>query len=158
MMWKARDRGANLFELFSVSPLWSDTYPLDRRQSKGTLHGATNRYFVLAQYVRHIRPGMRIIDSGDQATVAAYDPKNHRLVLVTVRGETQQRITYDLSRFTTVGGAAGGIVRRWTTDANPVSVDRQYVAHSDVRLSGKGFSVDFEPRIIQTFEIDNVTL
>merc|ERR1712098_979134 len=31
------------------------------------------KYWVLAQYTRHIRPGMEILTSGSENTVAAYD-------------------------------------------------------------------------------------
>src|SRR5690242_18078480 len=42
----------------------------DPTTATGTLGDVANKYFVLAQYTRHIRPGMRLLDSGDQATVA----------------------------------------------------------------------------------------
>jgi galactan endo-1,6-beta-galactosidase len=124
----------------------------------GTLGAVTNKYFVFAQYSRHIRPNMLIIDSGDQSTVAAYDLANKRIVLVTVRGDTAQQITYDLSRFSTVGGAAGGRIRSWTTDANPNgTIGRQYVTGTTY-LNGKQFTANFPAYTIQTFEIDNVTI
>ena len=123
----------------------------------GQLVGVPNKYFVFAHYTRHIRRSMQILDSGDQATVAAYDANARRLVLVTVRGDTTQRVTYDLSKFTTVGGASGGTVRRWTTDVNPDAVDRrQYVRESDVRLNGKSLAVDHQLYTVTTLEIDNV--
>jgi galactan endo-1,6-beta-galactosidase len=112
-----------------------------------------NRYFVFAQYARHIRPGMQIIDSGSQSTVAAYDPALHRLVLVTVRGNTPQRVTYDLSRFRAVGAAA----RRWVTDADPYyRIARQYKRISNASLDGKKLSLLYGANSIQTIEIDNV--
>ncbi|MER6367402.1 glycoside hydrolase [Streptomyces mirabilis] len=115
----------------------------------------TNKYFVLAQYTRHIRPCMRIIDSGDPATVAAYDPTRHRLVLVTVRGGTPQKLTYDLSRFRT----AGTVARRWVTDADPnYRIARQYATAPQVALSGKRLTIDFSANSVQTIEIDNVQL
>jgi hypothetical protein len=102
---------------------------------------------------------MRIIDSGDQATVAAYDAANSRLVLVTVRGDSPQRITYDLSKFTTVGGASGGKVRAWLTDAKPNgTIGRQYLRVADLALSGKQLSADFSAYSVMSFEIDNVKI
>jgi galactan endo-1,6-beta-galactosidase len=141
------------------------TYSADTRRKGGRLgvttpypgtgRLVTNRYFVFAQYARHIRPGMLIIDSGDQATVAAYDPYQHRLVLVTVRGRTSERVTYDLSRFRTVGHTA----RRWVTDASPrYRIARQYQRISDARLDGKRLSLLFGAYSIQTLEIDGVRL
>jgi galactan endo-1,6-beta-galactosidase len=131
----------------------------DNNTVSGTTHGVANKYFVYAQYARHIRPGMRIIDSGDQATIAAYDATNSRLVLVTVRGDSAQRITYDLSGFTSVGGAAGGSIRSWVTDANPNgTIGRQYVSGAALKLNGKQFAADFPAYTVQTFEIDNVKI
>jgi galactan endo-1,6-beta-galactosidase len=119
----------------------------------GTDPHVTNKYFVLAQYTRHIRPGMHILDSGDQATVAAYDPGQHRLVLVTVRGDTSQDITYDLSGFSVVGSSA----RRWVTDADPYyRIARQYQPVPDAPLNGKQLTISFGANSIQTIEIDNV--
>ncbi|MEN3615432.1 hypothetical protein AAH979_38780 [Plantactinospora sp. ZYX-F-223] len=133
-------------------------YP-DPTANIGTLGAVSNKYFVFAQYTRHIRAGMVIVDSGDQATVAAYDAANRRLVLVTVCGDSPQRITYDLSRFATAGGAAGGVVRDWTTDANPDgSTGRQYVAGRSTRLDGMRLTVQFSARSVSTFEIDDVTI
>ncbi|MGW7003330.1 glycoside hydrolase [Streptomyces sp. NPDC054933] len=119
----------------------------------GTDPYVTNKYFVLAQYTRHIRPGMQLLDSGDQATVAAYDPGQHRLVLVTVRGNISQEITYDLSGFR----AVGGIARRWVTDADPYyRIVRQYVTAPDAPLNGKQLTILFGANSIQSIEIDNV--
>jgi galactan endo-1,6-beta-galactosidase len=127
-------------------------YP-DPTRRTGTLGPVANKYFVLAQYTRHIRPNMTIIDSGDQANVAAYDATNRRLVLVTVCGDSPRRITYDLSRFATVGGG----IRSWVTDADPAGhIGRQYTPVIGVSLRGKQFAVDLPAHTVQTFEIDNV--
>ena len=107
------------------------------------------KYFVLAQYTRHIRPGMRIIDAGDENSVAAYDPKRHTLVLVTTNLATPQTVTYDLSRF----AKADGPVNQWTTSTDGKAL---YVKGSDVKVSGKRFSCAFGANTVQTFEIQNV--
>lgn len=125
-------------------------------ENAGTLGQVNPKYFVFAQYSRHIRPGMRILDPGDGNTVAAYDATARRLVLVTANFDTGQWINYDLSRFSAVGGASGG-VRRWmtTTDAG----GERYVAHpTDTVLDGKRFWSWFPAHTVQTFEIDNVSL
>lgn len=127
----------------------------DRAPYPGTDPHVTNKYFVLAQYTRHIRPGMRILDSGDQATVAAHDPQRHRLVLVTVRGNASQDITYDLSGFRTVGSHA----RRWVTDADPhYRIARQYQRVPDAQLNGKQLTISLGANSVQSIEIDNVRI
>lgn len=132
--------------------LIKSAYP-DPTRAVGTLGPVANKYFVLAQYTRHIRPSMAIIDSGDQATVAAYDPSRRRLALVTVCGDTPQRVTYDLTRFTLVGGG----VRSWITDADPAgNIGRQYLPVADLTLEGKKLAVALPAHAIQTTEVDNV--
>ena len=113
--------------------------------------GAANpKYFVLAQYSRHIRPGMTILDGGEANTVAAYDGAAHKLVLVTTNHGTGQWINYDLSRF----GAAAGPITRWATDTS--AAGDKYAVHNDTSLSGKKFWSYFGPNMVQTFEIQNV--
>ncbi|MCA1595763.1 MAG: beta-1,6-galactanase [Chloroflexi bacterium] len=112
---------------------------------------ANPKYFVVAQYTRHIRPGMTIMDGGEGNTIAAYDSVNHKLVLVTTNYGTAQWITYDLSKFTTVSGP----VTRW--DTNTGGGDN-YVQHNDTSLSGKKFWSWFPANTVQTFEVQNVYL
>ncbi len=113
--------------------------------------GSVNpKYFVLAQFTRHIRPGMTLIDSGDPTTVAAYDPAHQKLVLVTTNHATPRRLRFDLSRFAAVSGP----ITRWATQAGPAG--EKYAVHQDIHLAGKAFTVDFSPNTVQTFEIANV--
>ena len=37
------------------------------------MSGVNMKFYVMAHYSRHIRPGMEIIDGGEGNTVAAYD-------------------------------------------------------------------------------------
>jgi galactan endo-1,6-beta-galactosidase len=129
---------------------------LDADEEAGTTGAVRTKFFVLAQYSRHIRPGMRIIRSADPNTVAAYDPVARRLVLVTTNYGTAQWITYDLSIFGAVAGEAGtGGVRRWATETGGGDA---YTEHLDTSLQGKRFWSWFNANTVQTFEIDNVTL
>lgn len=111
---------------------------------------ANPKYFVIAQYSRHIRPGMMLIGSGDDRTVAAYDAATHKLVLVTVSRAAPQRFRYDLSRFQTVAGP----ITRWATNTGPTG--ENYAVHHDLHLNGRTFSADFAANTVQTFEIENV--
>ncbi|GAA1723530.1 hypothetical protein GCM10009765_84400 [Fodinicola feengrottensis] len=124
-------------------------------EGAGTTGAVNPKYYVLAQFCRHIRPGMRIIDGGEANTVAAYDSTAHRLVIVTTNYGTAQWINYDLSKFGSVQGD-NGAVRRWATDTS--GTGDKYTFHADTNLSGKRFWSDFSANTVQTFEIDNVTL
>lgn len=119
-----------------------------------TVGSVNTKYYVLAQFTRHIRPGMLIIDGGNANTVAAYDQFNRRLVLVTT-STMAQTITYDLGRFGSVGGGPGGLVRRWVTQTGGGDA---YSPHTDTYLSGRTFSCAVDANSVQTFEIENVSL
>jgi galactan endo-1,6-beta-galactosidase len=110
---------------------------------------ANPKYFVLAHYTRHIRPGMTILDGGEGNTIAAYDAFRHRLVLVTMNYDTAQSITYDLSRFYNVSGP----VQHWTSTTDGTT---RYVYVSTLAVTNKSLSAFFTTNTIQTFEIQNV--
>jgi hypothetical protein len=108
------------------------------------------KFWVLAQFTRHIRPGMRILNTGHGSAAAAYDASGRRLVLVAVNSGAAQTLTFDLSAFATVSGG----VTRWTTV--PGGSDR-YVRRTDLTLSGKSLSVPFPAASVQTLEVSGVT-
>jgi galactan endo-1,6-beta-galactosidase len=110
---------------------------------------ANPKWFVMAQYSRHIRPGMKMIDAGEPNTVAAYDPVAHKLVLVTTNGATAQWVNYNLSNFAVVGGP----VTRWQTNTGGGDM---YVQHNDTGVSSKSVWSYFAANTVQTFEIQNV--
>ncbi|KAA2266591.1 beta-1,6-galactanase [Solihabitans fulvus] len=124
-------------------------------QSGNGATGQVNpKYFVLAQYMRHIRPGMRIIDGGEGNTVAAYDAANHKLVIVGTNYGTGQWINYDLSRFGTPSHD-GALVDRWCTNTGGGD---SYVHHADTYVRGTRFWSWFAPNTVQTFEVPGVYL
>jgi galactan endo-1,6-beta-galactosidase len=113
------------------------------------------KYYVLAQFTRHIRPGMRILDTGVPYAAAAYDATARRLVVVAVNTGAAQNLTFDLSQFGQVSGGAGGVVPRWSTV--PGGGDR-YAARQDLRLTGKTVRVPFAAASVQTIEVDGVAV
>ncbi|WP_053853406.1 beta-1,6-galactanase [Streptomyces sp. NRRL B-24085] len=114
------------------------------------------KYYVLAQFSRHIRPGMKILDTGVSNAVAAYDATARRLVIVALNTSTSaQTLTFDLSRFTTVTGGSGGLVPRWNT---VTTGGDKYAAYSNTFLSGKSVAVPFAAKAVQTLQIDGVTI
>jgi galactan endo-1,6-beta-galactosidase len=106
---------------------------------------------------------MEIIDGGEANTIAAYDNTSKTLILVTINYGTAQNVTYDLSKFASVGitahatddtsphapipstpssaflpasfspPAASTVIRRWRTEVTVEGGDR-YVAYDDTRL------------------------
>ncbi|MGZ3145766.1 glycoside hydrolase [Lentzea chajnantorensis] len=113
-----------------------------------------NKLHVLAQFTRHIRPGMRIVSASTGNAATAYDPVARRLVLVCVNTATSaQTTTFDLTRFTTL---PTGQLTRWSTSTTSGS-DR-YAQRTDVRLDGKLLRVAFAPGQVQTFQLDGVAV
>lgn len=119
--------------------------------------GSTNitvpnpKYYVLAQYTRHIRPGMIILDSLAPNTVAAYSASNRTLVLVTYNQSATQTISYCL---TNVPYAAGPVTR-WITVPNTTT---NYAQYNDVSITNNFFQVTFPANSIETFQIANVDM
>ncbi|MFJ9346840.1 beta-1,6-galactanase [Streptomyces sp. NPDC101237] len=115
----------------------------------------TTKYYVMAQFSRHIRPGMTILDTGASNAVAAYDPSAKRLVIVALNtAASAQTLTFDLSGFTTVTGGTGGLVPRWTTVTTGGDA---YKAYADTYVSGKKVAVPVPAKAVQTLQIDGVT-
>ena len=137
---------------------WNYWQPLDASGGWGfikfddkdlTIEKVNAKYFVMAQFTRHIAPGMEIIDGGEGNTVAAYDARGRKLVLVTTNYGTGQWINYDLSRFSHVGGP----VTRWATVTG--GGDR-YAQHQDTELHETKFWSWFDKNTVQTFEVQDV--
>lgn len=113
------------------------------------------KYYVMAQFSRHIRPGMTILDTGVGYAAAALDTSARRLVIVAVNtSSSAQTLTFDLSRFGTVTGGSGGLVRRWNTHTSGGS--DLYASYTNTFLSGKSVSVPFAAGAVQTLEVDGV--
>ncbi|KAK0630383.1 glycoside hydrolase superfamily [Bombardia bombarda] len=119
-----------------------------------SISGVTQKYFVLAQFARHIKPGMRILDGGSDYAVAAYDSANRKLVIVAVNWGSAQYLNFELGKFKT-GGVDGAVVKRWTTQ---IGSGARYVAASDTKISGTKFWSKFEKNAVQTFEVEGVVL
>ncbi|TQN63928.1 Endo-beta-1,6-galactanase [Colletotrichum shisoi] len=121
----------------------------------GMVGAANQKYFVLAQFARHIREGMRILDGGADNVVAAYDGARSRLVIVAVNWGHAQYLGFDLSKFTQAS-TNGATVTRWRTQIGE-SGDR-YIQTNDTTMSGTNFWSFFESKMVQTFEIEDVKL
>ncbi|MFF2040125.1 glycoside hydrolase [Kitasatospora sp. NPDC058170] len=110
------------------------------------------KFFVLAQYTRHIRPGMLIIETGHPDVVAAYDDAAGKLVVVAVNRGDAQWIDIHLSLFGVIP-AEGTMVDRWCTEFDG---GRRYEHRLDTRISGTRFWSQFPARSVQTFEISGI--
>jgi O-glycosyl hydrolase len=65
------------------------------------------KYYVMANYSRFIRPGSRFFLIDDSQSLAAYNPLTKTLVIVTTNNTgADSKVTYDLSEFDTASGSA----------------------------------------------------
>lgn len=114
--------------------------------------GAPNpKYYLLAHYTRHIRPGMTILDGGEAGTITAYDATTRKLAIVTLNTGPARMITYNLAGFYN----AAGPVRRWVT---MTGAGAKYEAFAEMVMGEKAFAAYFDTNTIQTFEIENVDI
>lgn len=155
----ARDLSLDLHSLHPTA--WCYWQPVDSDKagwgffkgdlSKGILEKTNPKYFVFAQYSRHIRPGMTILQSTDKNTAVAYDAAGHKLAIVTFNDGPAHDITYDLSRFI----VADGPIFHAVTEPKGTA---RYTIDNGLSVSGSHFSTSLPPDSIQTFELTGVTL
>lgn len=145
--WQACDGGG-----------WGLLYCDEEAAGGAVLGGPNIKYYVLAHYSRHFRPGMIIVATTGDDTVAAYDSTAHRLVVVSVMYSDPRWVSIDLSAC--VGGASAVAslpVARWVTNTD--GGEDLYAQYNDLAVSDAGsFSVYFEKNTIMTFAIDEVFL
>ncbi|KAI3392033.1 hypothetical protein diail_6329 [Diaporthe ilicicola] len=121
-----------------------------------TLGNVEQKYYALAQFSRHIRDGMTILDGGSDQVVAAYDAANSKLVIVAVNWGSAQYINFDLSQFSTAG-TDGQTIPRWSTVV--ASGGEQYVSFpADTVQNGTKFWSHFNTNQVQTFEVSNIKI
>jgi galactan endo-1,6-beta-galactosidase len=107
-----------------------DTTPLPTLAST-----PNNKYFVLAQFSRHVRPGMVLIDGGnDKNTIAGWSDDKAKLILVTTNyAADAQTVTYDLSNiYNAKGIPCPKKAVRWATKFDG---SQQYENMKDVNIS-----------------------
>ncbi|KAG6030430.1 Endo-beta-1 6-galactanase [Claviceps citrina] len=130
---------------------------IDGDNDRKTLGGATTKYYVLAQFARHIRPGMTILGAGTDAdTMAAYDPEYERLVIVAANWGDAQYRSFDLSAFARAG-KDGDVVRRWRTALDGSELYVEATDSQRVVLQGSRFRAWFQGGSVQTFEVSGVS-
>jgi galactan endo-1,6-beta-galactosidase len=124
--------------------------------ANAVIQSVNPKYYVFAQFTRHIREGMTMMAGGDPVnnTVAAYDNVNKKLVIVALNINSTQTLTFDLSKFSTFP-PANTVIPRWSSNA--ALTGERYVRHDDTVLQANGqFQATFTPANVQTFEIDGV--
>jgi galactan endo-1,6-beta-galactosidase len=128
---------------------------IDAECDKLEIHTVSRKYYVFAQFSRHLRQGCNIIDNSEPNTVVAYHTATHKLHIVTLTGALGGWLNYDLSVFSSVNGP----VRRWDTTTNPTDgvPDRTYAYSDGIPMKGKTFWSYCYPNSVYSFDIDGVS-
>lgn len=119
-----------------------------------TLSGATTKYYMLAQFSRHIRSGMQILNSTSSNVIPAINESNDTLVIVAANWDDEQTFTFDLSAFSQTPDD-GTAVSSWLTDT---AGDNLYTSSDGVVIEDKKISVSIPTDTVQTFEIYGVQI
>lgn len=116
----------------------------------GRIDAPNAKMYVLANYSRHIRPGMIIVAAGDDRAVAAFDAKARRIVVVACNdGAASAPLRIDLSAFS----ARGAGVARWVTETAGSS---RYSRLPDAAVEGGVYETLLPAASVVTFQIDGV--
>lgn len=143
--WQGVDGGANNG---TSNDLWGLAYADISSSGNGTLT-FPKRYYVMGNYSKFVRPGYRMVDNSDPNSFTAYDPSSQTAVIVATNPTTSaEQVDYDLSGFTTVGGAA----TPYQTDAS-----ENLAALSTVSLTGNHLSVSLPAQSVTTYVIPGTT-
>lgn len=125
--------------------------PEDPRRGTGTR--ANGKYWVMAQFTRFVRPGMRVLGSSDDKTVCAYDDVAHVLVCVTVNFGKDQWITIDLRGMKACGGTGSCTY----TNTNSTLSSEKFV-RTDVSFDGMAFQYQARANSVYSLEFFDVQI
>ncbi|AIE84459.1 glycoside hydrolase [Fimbriimonas ginsengisoli] len=112
---------------------------------------ANPKYFVLAHYMRHLRPGMALLSTSDPHVVAAYDARKRKLVIVVENEKEASTKLLDLSAF----HIGRRVAKRWIT--TPKGAER-YEKVDDLVFEPGSLKIELPASSVQTFEFPEVTL
>lgn len=121
----------------------------DARLLDGTKLAVNPKYYVLAQYTRHLRPGMTVLESGDATTIAAYSEADRRLVLIAFNDGPARVARFDLSAFRIPDDTVSSFLTSPKAEA-------RYAPQPALPLAGHRFEAMLAADSIQTFELHNV--
>jgi galactan endo-1,6-beta-galactosidase len=127
---------------------------IDVNYAQKTIQGLNDKYYVMAHYTRHIRPGMLVISSpNDKKSVIAYDRENCVLVVVTVNTKGSQNATFDLSKFQSIKGP----VTLWKTDTRGGGdlYSKYFLVDQVVNRT---LTVQLETKSVYTIEVQGVIM
>lgn len=120
---------------------------LQGNPARASIRNVNPKWHVLAQYTRHLKPGSIILETGDESTVAGYDPDAKQLVLIVLNDSDEPRLlSYDLSGSLVLDGPA----KRWLTEP---SRDSRYLPLPQLPATGSALSLTIPGKSVETLVI-----
>ncbi|SEL74652.1 Beta-xylosidase, GH43 family [Butyrivibrio sp. ob235] len=118
----------------------------------------TKKYYSFGQYSRYIRPGYTLMGS-EKNTVAAYDSKGHKLVIVATNDKASDKTwKFDLSEFRSIGENVTAIRTSGSLANGENWADVSESDDINVDKSGKFFTATAKGNSITTYIIDGVSV
>jgi O-glycosyl hydrolase len=107
------------------------------------------RYWVMGNYSKFVRPGATVLGDSDTNTLAAYNPGDSTLTLVTTNpSSSPENYSYNLSRF----GAVGASAVPYQTTAS-----EQLAQLSPVAITGGSLTASLPAQSVTTFVIPDTS-
>ena len=113
--------------------------------SKSQTYTVNPKYYAFAQFSKFIRPGAQFISIGDNNSVCVLN--GTQLVIVTV-SDSDQTITYDLSKFSKLGK---------TVSVTQTSPTQNLVKQRDLSVVKRSFFASVPAKSVTTFVIEGCT-
>jgi hypothetical protein len=101
----------------------------------------------MAQFSKFIRPGSRILFTGDERSIAAYDAAIKQLTIVTCNTGDSREVSYDLSAFQ-IDDCAAKVYRTSQGDN---------LAESELSMYSNGFTLELDGQSVTTVVLSNIT-
>jgi galactan endo-1,6-beta-galactosidase len=135
-----------------IDPSWG-FFANPSPEEGGVIGRVYAKYYIFAQFSRHVRQGCQILGNSDPNSIVAYDAANSKLVIVTLNLDRARWVSYDLAALSRVSGP----VDRWETTTLANEPVKRYEHATDTVLVGKSFRFRCEPNSVYTFEIGGVS-
>jgi O-glycosyl hydrolase len=118
------------------------------RGSGNTAYTINEKFYVLGQFSRYIRPGFQILNVNDNYSLAAYQPTNQTLVIVAVNDTTNRlRMNYQIAGFASRPVQISAVRTSATENISPLAA---------IPFSNQSFSAALIPKSVTTFVLTNV--
>lgn len=112
-------------------------------------YALSEKYYVMGNFSKFIRPGAQFVAINDGNSVAAYDSASNKLTIVTQNNSSADtNVTYDLSKFTSITGSATPYRTSSTENLAQLSA---------IGTAGKTFTAVSKAKSVTTFVINGVT-